>query len=154
LSVVVEGAGVIPASFLPWIAMSQITRIIEKNESTTTISGIGTSFDASKKSTIPLRYFTADEYVGILQGLWINYTVASGDPATLTMRITSDALGDEQIVTDTDSTMFGGITTASYGTVVYKIDLPVDIPSDEIYIFCKVDAGSINISKIVLTVER
>lgn len=77
-------------------------------------------------------------------------TIAGGAAKT-TVRITSDAAGDECLVPDTEADISVGITTATDGTTVYKTDIVVPAGSNTVYVWVKLDAGSCNLNKVVIT---
>ena len=77
-------------------------------------------------------------------------TIAGGGTKT-TVRITSDAAGDECLVPDTEADISAGITTANAGTTVYKIDIVVPAGSTTVYVWVKLDAGTCNLNKVIIT---
>ena len=54
-------------------------------------------------------------------------------------------------MTGTESTIETGVTTATDGAVVYKIDLDYIFDSSDIYVFYKTDAGTVSVDAVELT---
>ena len=109
----------------------------------TPVTGIGTSFDASKIITMDMGMFPPSKpfrgFVSIIRIQLDNISSAT----TCTMRICSDTTGNECLVTDTTSNIFNGITTATTGTA--EIDVAGFlglVDTDQFYFFLKFNNGS------------
>jgi hypothetical protein len=122
--------------------------------STGTVSAAGTSFVDGKEVVITLNEphptrAVGTPYIGHLGALYVDATVASGSPTKLTIRISTAADGDSSIIVpDTEATFAAGITTSSEVSATYSIDVPYSdlTKTDTVYVFFKVDAGTINVA--------
>ncbi|MDF1699551.1 MAG: hypothetical protein P1V36_00125 [Planctomycetota bacterium] len=119
-------------------------------------ASVGTSFDAAKShehalNTASLKP-TNSKFSGKLSGLFVQVSSISS-AASITVRLTRDSGGDEMVVPDTTATLSTGITTATDGSAVYKIDVdwvdPADV--DSLFLFVKTDAGTVTLDRSVLT---
>jgi len=77
-------------------------------------------------------------------------TIAAG-AETLTMRITSDAAGDVTIIPDTAAGISTGITTATDGSCVYKVDIAIPVEDDTVHVWLKTDAGTVKAREVTLS---
>jgi hypothetical protein len=118
----------------------------------TPIAAVGTAYATEKKATLLLPKSANRNFTANLGGLWIWMSSISG-AAKITFRISLDAAGDEMLVTDTEADpIYTGTTTAADGSVVYSLNgLPVDLSIDTLYVFAKVDAGTVTIDKVQLS---
>lgn len=109
----------------------------------TPITSIGTSFSTSKRFTVDMGHFpTGGPYRG-RPSLIIAQVSSISSVATITMRATRDAAGDECIITDTDATISTGVTTATDGTAEWALNADVALAiGDDVYVFLKGDAGT------------
>ena len=130
---------------------TRTTSLIKKSADTTQKTSVGTSYDASKKATLALQMPNQFPLAFHLEGLFIRMSSLASSPTTLTIKVTLDSNGDEAIVTGTASTIEAGVTTATDGSVVYKIDLDYIFESSDIYVFYKTDAGTVSIDAVELT---
>lgn len=128
-----------------------IKSIIKKSTDTTQKTSVGTSYDGTKKATLSLQMPEGFPLAFHLEGLFIRMSSLNSSPTTLTIKITTDSNGDEAIVTGTASTIETGVTTATDGAVVYKIDLDYIFDDSDIYVFYKTDAGTVSIDTVELT---
>ena len=120
-------------------------------QSVASVSDVGTTFDVNKKVaiTLPSR-FRGKEFLGSLHGLWVYMDKDSGSPAVMTMRLTSDSDGDVQIITDTQSAIYYGVSTATKGAALWNINLDIATDDNVIYLYCKVDQGTVDITSVKL----
>lgn len=128
-----------------------IKSIIKKSTDTTQKTSVGTSYATAKKATLSLQMPEGFPLAFHLEGLFIRMSSLASSPTKLTIKITTDANGDEAIVTGTESTIETGVTTATDGAVVYKIDLDYIFDDSDIYVFYKTDAGTVSIDAVELT---
>ena len=128
-----------------------IKSIIKKSTDTTQKTSVGTSYATAKKATLTLQMPTNFPLAFHLEGLFIRMSSLNSSPTKLTVKITTDANGDEAIVTGTESTIETGVTTATDGSVVYKIVLDYIFDSSDIYVFYKTDAGTVSVDTVELT---
>ena len=126
-------------------------KIIKKSVDGTQKTSVGTSYATAKKATLTLQMPSGFPLAFHLEGLFIRMSSLNSSPTKLTIKITTDANGDEAIVTGTESTIETGVTTATDGAVVYKIDLDYIFDSSDIYVFYKTDAGTVSVDAVELT---
>ena len=117
-------------------------------------ASVGSSFDAAKKATLSLDVDYRESFFGSWEGVWIYVSSIASSPTKLTCRICTDANGDDIVITDTQADLSVGITTATKGSVVYKIDLPIVLSTQTVYLFAKTDTGTVTIDKVVMTWRR
>ena len=86
-----------------------------------------------------------------LEGLFIQVSSIASSAAQITTKVTTDAAGDEAILTSTQDTIDVGVTTATDGSVSYKIDMDYLFDASTIYVFCKTNTGSVSVDKVELT---
>jgi hypothetical protein len=127
---------------------------IYQNTNTATVAGVSTIFDLTKKTTLDLDFSVSKSFKGTLKGLWIYISNAASSPTTISIMITTDATGDEILIPETESSISFGLTTATKGSASFFIDQPMILRGQEsIYVFCKTDAGTVQIDKVVLSWE-
>jgi len=80
-------------------------------------------------------------------------TIAAG-ATSLTIRATSDAAGQLIIVPDTTATISTGITTATAGGVVLKIDVDYRAAESDFYVHFKTNAGTCNVKVLEVAWEE
>ena len=130
---------------------TRTTSLIKKSSDTTQKTSVTTSYDASKKATLALQMPSNFPLAFHLEGLFIRMSSLASSPTKITMKLTTDSGGDEAIVTGTESTIETGVTTATDGSVVYKIDLDYIFDSSNVYVFFKTDVGSVSVDSVELT---
>lgn len=94
-------------------------------------------------------------WLGILDTVNIHVHAISGC-AKLTVRVTSDAAGNESIVPDTEATIALGIGTATTGSVAFSAGIGMSNlnPTQNdanVYVWVKTDAGTCNLKESTLT---
>ena len=115
---------------------------------------ITNAFDVTKYALVSVDIDFRHVYAAHLEGIWVRLTDISGASVTkVTIKVTSDIQGDVIIIPDTEAEISRGLTTTNSGYAVYKVDLDY-INGEEMYFFCKVNAGSAKVSVIDLTYER
>ena len=124
---------------------------------TTDATGIGTSFDASKDCVVEIKPLNEHAYLRP-EYLVVKLSYTSGSPTALTIRIATDANGDNTFFPDTQGTLSDALTASSVGTAAYSLQLPfVDTASaaTSFFLFAKADAGTVSITSADLycTVE-
>ena len=120
---------------------------------TTSIASVGTSFASAKKSTLSVNINYQGTFIGNFQGLYVQLSSISS-ATKLTMRICTDAAGDNILIPDTEAEIATGITTASKGVAAYGVDLDVYSTTETYYVFYKTDAGTVTIDEATLTYRR
>lgn len=84
--------------------------------------------------------------------VFVNTIVA---PATqLTVRLTRDLAGDIPVIPDTTATITTGVTTATSGSCVYKIDVDYLHTDDNLYCWIKTNGGTCTVYRLELTWEE
>ena len=116
------------------------------------ITAVGTSFSMAKKALLTLPSNPRENFRSRLGALWVSISsiVTAVD---LTMIITTDVAGDAILIPTTTSTFDSNVTTAASGMAVYYINIPVDLPSELIYVVAKTNAGTVTIDSVKLTWE-
>jgi len=123
---------------------------------------LGTTFDTADVHVHDLQAFLpafqkdARNYRGLVEGIHVRLTVASGAPTKVTIRLCSDAAGDIVLVPDTEATLVGGITTSATKSAAYSVKIPLfqrlNAPGNgSLYLFAKVDAGTATFSESSIT---
>ena len=120
---------------------------------TTNIAAVGTSFALAKKSTLSVDTNYQGTFIGNFQGLFVQLSSISS-ATKLTMRICTDAAGDNILIPDTEAEIAIGITTASKGVAAYGVDLDVYTTTETYYVFYKTDAGTVTVEEATLTYRR
>jgi hypothetical protein len=93
--------------------------------------------------------------VARLSALWIRVDTIAVGCTSLTVRLTRDLAGNQAWVGDTTATISTGITTATEGCVLIKIDVDYKHLADStVYLHARTNAASCNIKAIELTWEE
>ena len=102
--------------------------------------------DGTKTSASPVRARLSAIYIQV-------DTIAAG-ATSLTVRATSDASGQLIIVPDTTATISTGITTATAGGVVLKIDVDYKSSDSNFFVHFKTNAGTCNVKAVEVAWEE
>jgi hypothetical protein len=117
---------------------------------TSNVAAIGTTFDVAKFHEHDLydRPSQGQGYLGYVEGLYVRVTNIAGGAAKITARITCDPAGDFTFFPDTEAEIAVGLTTATTGTCAYEFKLPLKqfFGTDKLYVFIKVDAGTVTLA--------
>lgn len=92
--------------------------------------------DSIKTTASPIR--------ARISGIYIQVDNIVG-AASITMRVTQDAAGDLIIVPDTTANLSTGITTATRGGVVFKVDIDYKHTDSIAWMHFRTNAGNCNI---------
>ena len=92
-------------------------------------------------------------FTGFVSLLQIQGSDWNGTASTLTMAISQDAAGDKLLITDTDSTIYAGKTTATACNAGWKIDAIIAAPSNYLYCWFKTDSGTLDIETVIITLR-
>jgi hypothetical protein len=120
--------------------------------------GLTTAFGTARVHNLadkaPMQ--SAKWWVGILESLNLHIHAIAGGCTKLTVRITSDAAGDESILPDTEATISTGITTAAAGSVAFSAGIGVSNRNAAqtdclVYVWVKTNAGTCNLKDSTLT---
>jgi hypothetical protein len=125
--------------------------VIKKSSDATQKTSVGTSYATAKKATLALDMPTGFPLNFHLEGVFVQMSSLNSSPTKLTMKLTTDSGGDLAIVTATESDIDTGVTTATDGSAIYKIDLDYIFESSTVYLFFKTDAGTVSIDSVELT---
>lgn len=88
-------------------------------------------------------------FSGFIDSVTVHMNTIAG-ATTLTLRLTSDAAGDNTIFGDTTATISTGVTTATDGSVTIKIGAIYGSSSDSLYLFWKTDAGTATVDTLIV----
>ena len=102
--------------------------------------------DGTKTNKSPVRARLSAIYIQV-------DTIAAG-ATQLVVRATSDAAGQLIIVPDTTATISTGITTATAGGVVLKIDVDYKASDSDFYVHFKTNAGTCNVKVLEVVWEE
>jgi hypothetical protein len=102
--------------------------------------------DGTKTAASPVRARLSAIYVQV-------DTIAAG-ATSLTIRATSDPSGQFIIVPDTTATISTGITAATGGGVVLKVDVDYKASDSNFYVHFKTNAGTCNVKVLEVTWEE
>lgn len=123
--------------------------------STGSVSGIGTTYDLSKKIEIDLGYTprTARFIAHVsLVNIQCSALAPADKPEEITIRISEDENGDQMVLTDTVSVLDHGLTTETKATAIYRIDGIISLDSaDTVYLHVKTDKGTLTVDQAVIT---
>lgn len=119
------------------------------------LSSLGTSYSNSvmvELKTSP----TGSVFIGTfsLINIQCSNLSASPKPTKIYLSISEDTAGDEFIITETASDLTFGITTASKGTAIWRVEgvIALDLLlNDEVYCWVKTDKGTLDISEVTIT---
>jgi len=89
-----------------------------------------------------------------LSAIYVQVDTIAAGATGLTVRATSDAAGQLIIVPDTSATFSTGITTATAGGVVLKIDVDYKAAESDFYVHFKTNAGTCNVKVLEVTWEE
>ena len=125
--------------------------LIKKSTDTTQKTSVGNTYDAAKKATLVLNMPSGFPLNFHLSAVYVQMSSLNSNPTKLSVKISTDSGGDESIMTGTESTIEAGVTTATDGSAIYKLDVDYVFDSPTIYAFFKADTGTVSIDKIELT---
>ena len=120
---VLEGGILSPSKLLDILPSHHCNRSyimrMDHGKSTTTITGIGTSYDPTKGLEVDLNFVPRTAVflakVSLVQ-VFLSNLSGSSTPTKLTISISEDQQGDQFFLTDTQSTIQAGLTTSTDGT--------------------------------------
>jgi hypothetical protein len=127
---------------------------INRVTSSSSVSGVSTSFDIAKRIDIDMDMFPPEQpFEGFLSLIVVQVSSISAT-TKVTLRISRDEAGDEMIITDTDSVLFRGVTTTSKGSAIFALNCFVKVgDSPNLYAFVKSDTGSFDVDYIEIVYE-
>ena len=89
-----------------------------------------------------------------LSAIYVQVDTIAAGATSLTVRATSDAAGQLIIVPDTTATISTGITTATAGGVVLKIDVDYKASESDFYVHFKTNAATCNVKVLEVVWEE
>ena len=92
--------------------------------------------------------------VARLGGLYVFVNTIAAGATQLIVRLTRDLNGDIPVIPDTTATITTGVTTATIGSCVYKIDVEYSHTDDNLYCWIKTNAGTCTVYRLELTWEE
>lgn len=136
---------------------TRITNFLHVSQTTGT-TGLTTAFGTARAHDLAAfrpSFAQNTFWVGILDTLNIHVHAIAG-ATKLTVRVTSDAAGNESIVPDTEATISTGIGTATTGSVAFSAGVGManfnPTQTDAlVYVWVKTDAGTANLKESTLT---
>jgi len=119
--------------------------------SSAAVAAVGTAYASGKRISLETSYWPDGQpFRGGLQSLSV-YVSSISSAASITWRLTRDTDGDESIITDVTGALTTGITTATDGSVNFKLNYDVSLESgDTFYLWIKTDAGTVTVDQAVL----
>ena len=130
------------------------------HSSTVTLNraSVGTTFDVLKFHEHDLGLdgnlaYQGSAFFGYVEGLYVRVTAIAGGAKTITARITCDPAGDFSFFPDTDADIAVGLTTTTTGVAAYEFKLPLKqfFGTEKLYVFIKVDAGTVTLANSCIT---
>jgi hypothetical protein len=139
----------LPARMTTFLHVSQLTG------TTALTTAYGTARAHNLGDNLP-PFAVKPYWLGILDTVNIHVHAIAGGCTKLTVRVTSDAAGNEAILPDTEATIAVGIGTATTGSVAFSagIGMTNTNPTQTdaiVYVWVKTDAGTCNLKESTLT---
>ncbi len=134
-----------PARMTTFLHVSQLTG------TTALTTAFGTARAHNLGDNLP-PFAVKPYWVGILDTVNIHVHAIAGGCTKLTVRVTSDAAGNESILPDTQATIDIGIGTATTGSVAFSagVGMTNTNPTQTdalVYVWVKTDAGTCNLKE-------
>jgi len=137
---------------------TRITNFLHVSQTTGT-TALTTSFGTARAHDLAAFrpvFQQAPFWVGIIDTVNLHVHAIAGGCAKLTVRVTSDAAGNEAIVPDTEATIALGIGTATTGSVAFSagVGMTNQNPTQTdalVYVWVKTDAGTANLKEATIT---
>ena len=121
--------------------------------STATATGINTGYDLAKKIPLEMDLFARAQINIWASMLEVQMQNVSG-ATKITCCLSRDPLGDDFILTATETTIQTGLSTDSKGSALIRLDVVLRDVNDKIlYLHCKTNAGTIDIVSAGLTFQ-
>ena len=133
--------------------MAKTGRFLHPIVNDTDIASVGTSYNVAKFHLFDLNVTpsisVSNAFKGFLRSMIIRVKSIAGGASKVTFRICTDATGDFTVLGDTEVALDIGLTTATTGCGQILFE---DYPfwesitnTDNVYVFYKVDAGTVTI---------
>ena len=138
---------------------SKITNFLHVNQTTGTTAlttAFGTARAHNLTLTLPAFQQASKQWVGILETVNIHVHAIAAGATKLTVRVTSDAAGNESILPDAQATIATGIGTATQGSVAFSAgvgmtNLNPTQTDTTVYVWVRTDSGTCNLKESTLT---
>lgn len=118
---------------------------------TNTATTISTGYDLSKKVALEMDLFARSQINILASMLEIQCQNISG-ASTVTCCISRDPLGDDFVLTATETTIQTGLSDDTKGTALIRLDVIIRDVNDKIlYLHVKTNAGNLDIVSAGLT---
>ena len=130
--------------------MSSINRVTSRSS----VSGVGSTFDVNKVIDIDMNMFPPSQHFEGYLSLIVLQISNINAAEKITMRLCRDSAGDEMIITDTQSDLFTGITTATKGSAIFALNAFVKVGhAGDLHAFVKTDTGTCDIDFVEMTYQ-
>lgn len=130
--------------------MKSINRVTSRSS----VSGIGSSFNLSKRIDVDMAMFPPSQYFQGYLSLIVLQISNINSATKITMRLCRDVEGDQMIITDTQSDIFNGITTSTKGSSIFSLNAFVKVGhAGDLYVFVKTDTGTCDLDFVEITYE-
>lgn len=115
------------------------------------VTGIGESLNNSTWKKVEVNVETYLVKVNVVS---VQMTSVGTNANKLKVKASRDEFGDQQIITDTESRIFGGVTTATTGSASYRFDsiMPAN-DDDKIYLWFQLNDDTATLNQVLLTYE-
>lgn len=97
--------------------------------------------------------FTSSRFPMRISGIYLEVTTIAAGATTLTMRITRDAAADFCVVPEATATIATGVTTATSGSVVFKVETDALLETKDLFLTVRTNAGTAVLTKAIVTYE-
>lgn len=99
--------------------------------------------------------FTSSRFPIRISAIYLEVTTLAGAPAPtqLTMRITRDANADFCVVPETTATIVTGVTTATSGSVVFKVEADALLETKNMFLTVRTNTGTAVLTRAIVTYE-
>lgn len=143
--------------------MAKTGKFIHNSEHTGLALGATNAYAAAARHNLELNAdqnnvvgsnTTTGRGVARLSALYVFVNTIAGGATQLTVRLTRDLNGDIPVIPDTTATITTGVTTATTGACVYKIDVDYVHGNDNLFCWIKTNAGTCTVYRLELTWEE
>ena len=139
----------LPLSFFLGETMS-----LHTGKSTGALASVGTTYDAAKKIAVGLSYSAQSYFLANIKTIQLYLSSISDGAATkITFKLCTDATGDNIIIPNTEIDLDRGITTTTKGNATISIDVDFFAETETVYLFPKIDAGTVTIDNCYIVIE-
>lgn len=115
------------------------------------VTDIGESLNNSTWKKVEVNVETYLVKVNVVS---VQMTSVGTNANKLKVKASRDEFGDQQIITDTESRIFDGVTTATTGSASYRFDsiMPAN-DDDKIYLWFQLNDDTATLNQVLLTYE-